>query len=270
MFFRKKKLDDIIHSTLYDLTHLEINTIIKDEMIASKAPSSARLLLHDLAKKYHFELVRLGEYYKKYLPAPEIKTNNLFRGNETKKGSGYESFKELRIQAANSYKLIKDNWGTIGIEADQIESDIKMLLRIETISNDIMSILKITDTAKITTVKDEEIYHFDDPETMRKFRTMDSQEAKKLDLELELNLRQLLVIKKANDIGIEKVVLQTIIGIDGDVTTRISKQFADNPITFINDIHNDAIRISVKFWENLVNIVVKLGENIIKSLLGKS
>lgn len=268
MLFRKGKLEETISSTLYDLTHLEINTIIKDEMIASKAPSSPRLLLHDLAKKYHFELVRLGEFYKKYLPAPEIKTNNLFRGNETKKGSGYESFKELRIQAANSYKLIMDNWGTIGIEADQIESDLKMLQRIETISNDIMSILKITDTAKITTKKDDEIYHFDDPETMRKFRTMHSQDAKQL--ELELDLRQLLVIKKANDIGTEKVVMQTIIGMDGDVTTRISKQFADQPIPFINEIHNDAIRISVKFWENLVNIVVKLGENIIKSILGKS
>jgi len=73
----------------------------------------------------------------------------------------------------------------------------------------------------------------------------------------------LLVIKKANDIGTEKVVLQTVIGMDGDVTTRISKAFADQPVTFINTIHQDAIGISVDFWKTLINVVVKLGTHII-------
>ncbi|MFY9151879.1 MAG: hypothetical protein WAO52_07695 [Prolixibacteraceae bacterium] len=268
MLFRNKKLDETISSTLYDLTHLEINTIIKEEMNATKAPSSPRLLLHDLAKKYHFELLRLGEIYEKHLEESGIETKNLFRGEANKKGSGYESYKELRNQAELTYKFLEKNKAQISVKYDQINSDIKMLQRIETISNDIMSILKIAESAKENAGEKNLSYDFDEPETLRNFRTMPHRNAEQY--ELDLDLRQLLVIKKANDIGTEKVVMQTIIGMDGDVTSRISKSFADQPIAFINDIHNDAIRISVKFWETLVNIVVKLGENIIKTILGKS
>jgi len=52
-----------------------------------------------------------------------------------------------------------------------------------------------------------------------------------------------MVIKKANDIGTDKVVLQTMIGMDGDVTTRIEKAFADKPVTFINEMHQQALGI---------------------------
>ena len=63
MFGKAKKLEEKVSSTLYDLTHLEINTIIKDEMVASKAPSSPRLMLHSIATKYHEKLVALGIKY---------------------------------------------------------------------------------------------------------------------------------------------------------------------------------------------------------------
>ncbi len=142
-----------------------------------------------------------------------------------------------------------------------------MFQRIENISNDVRRILKIVDTIKGEPIGDVATYKFDDPEIVNNFRVLNSKEAKYY--ELKLDLRQLMLFKKANDIGTEKVVLQTIIGIDGDVTTRISHAFADNPITIINDIHNEAIGISVKFWESLVSIVVKLGQTILSTVTNK-
>jgi len=286
------KLEEIISSTVYDLTHLEINTIIKEEMSASKAPSSPRLILQDLAKKYHFELIRLGEKYIKSIGNDEESGHNLFRGEQVFQGSAYNSFRELSSRAQTAFeRLTKDKDKVIETSKDEVKADLKMFKRIETISNDVRRILKIVDTIKgekvdsfegvpidkikselLKTINREKIvpmdtYKFDEPEVVNVFRTANYDKAK--EEELVLDLRQLLLFKKANDIGTEKVVLQTIIGIDGDVTTRISQSFADKPIEFINKTHNEAIGISVKFWESLVNVVVKLGGTILSTITNK-
>lgn len=263
------RVKDKISTTLFDLTHLEINTIIKDEMSASKAPSSPRLLLHNLSVKYDLKLKSLGDIYSE-LDTFEGNGKLLFQGKAKMEGSGIKSFLELRDRArlfhenirANEVKLtfLKKPDGT-QFTKEEIDADIKMIQRIEAISNDVRNILSIKG------VQPNNILDFDEKETIHKFRVMPENEAEKQDLNLDL--RQLMVIKKAHDIGTEKVVLQTIIGIDGDVTTRISQSFAKQPVSFINEMHHDATVISVKFWENLVNVVVKLGESIFSRLTGK-
>lgn len=278
IFGDKKKLEDKISSTLYDLTHLEINTIIKDEMTATKAPNSPRLILNSLATTYYNKLILLGKKYEEFLDPPPKAGQNLFRGEEVYMGSGYESFHELSHRAESAGKMIKDNKTKILLTENEIDADIMMLKRIETISNDIRSLLKMTDTAKgkpilIKSVNNEpdkyrDTYDFDSSEKVNEFRTMRKKDAD--EIELILDLRQLMVIKKANDIGTEKVMLQTLIGMDGDVTTRISKSFAEQPVPFINNMHNDGIRISVDFWKTLINVVVQLGTQIIGYLNPKT
>jgi hypothetical protein len=252
------KIEDLIGSTIFDLTHLEINTIIKDEMSASKAPASPRLLLHRLASIYDQKLVSMGEPYLQYLGQAEEKSEHLFRGDRVKEGSGYDSFHELSDRASNAAKMIKDNKANIPFAEDRMDADMMMLKRIETISNDVRRILKMKG---VDPYKDGDTYNFDDPETINKFRFLPLKEAETY--ELNLDLRQLLVIKKANDVGTERVVLQTIIGMDGDVTTRVSKAFAEQPISFISGMHHEAIGISVDFWKTLIQIVVQLGERIL-------
>lgn len=266
------KLEDEISSTLYDLTHLEINIIIKDEMTATKAPSSPRLIVHALATTYYTKLIELGEKYQKHLNLPLDKgVTNLFRGVEEHLGSGYESFHELTHRAESAAILIRNIEVKLPISENDVKADIMMLNRIKAISNDIRSILKLTDTVKGDPVEVEEnpaekrdSYLFDLKGKIAEFRTMGSNDADKL--ELFLDLRQLMVIKKANDIGIEKVVMQTVIGMDGDITTRVTQSFADQPVPFIQTLHHEAIGISVDFWKILINVVVELGKNFIGML----
>jgi hypothetical protein len=289
--FNKGKTQEKISSTLFDLTHLEINTIIKEEMSASKAPSSARLLLHNIAVKYDLKLISLGDIYDE-LETFEGTGKKFFNEKVKMGGSGIKSFLELRDRARIFHEKIRDNEARLihqqkedGIQFTKeiIDADIKMIQRIEAISNDIRNILSIkgvlpelnnkqiqggiSQLFRSKVEKPVTILDFDDTESISKFRIMPEHEAEQQ--ELKLDLRQLLVIKKANDIGTEKVVLQTIIGIDGDVTTRISQAFANQPVNFINVMHHEATVISVKFWENLVNVVVKLGERIFGSLTKK-
>lgn len=267
MIINKTKLEEKVSSTLFDLTHLEINTIIKDEMCASKAPASPRLILHNLATNYDEKLIMLGNKYKKYFIMPGDGAINLFRGLKEKEGSGVESFKELSEKAKRAGKLLRENKDSICLTEDCINADVMMLQRIETISNDIRRILTMkgvdpckTDSVNITP-DDKGTFNFDDPDTITTFRFLPSREADQY--ELNLDLRQLMVIKKANDIGTESVVIQTIIGMDGDITTRISQAFANQPIPFINAMHDEAITISVKFWKTLIRVVVQLGERLI-------
>jgi len=259
MFGNSRKLEEKVSTTLYDLTHLEINTIIKDEMIASKAPASPRLMLHSLATKYHEKLVSLGNKYSVYLLQEENPKTNLFRGEMIFNGSGYDSFKELSDRAESSIRLLRENISKIHLSSETLNADIMMLQRIHNISDDVRRILRMEG---VDPCEDKKRADFDNAEVVNKFRNMTANEADKC--ELNLDLRQLMVFKKANDIGTEHVVLQTVIGMDGDVTTRISKTFADQPVFFINQMHHEAVGISVDFWKSLIQVVVKLGDSIIR------
>jgi hypothetical protein len=255
---KAQKLEEKVSTTLYDLTHLEINTIIKDEMIASKAPASPRLLLYSLSTKYHEKLVSLGEKYKPLLQPESTSSVNIFRGEMVYKGSGYDSFKELSDRADNALLMMKEYAGKNQPPDEDLNSDIMMIKRIHNISDDVRRILRMDGVDPCRNKKDLD---FDNIDMVNKFRNMTSHQAEKF--ELNIDLRQLMVFKKANDIGTERIVLQTIIGMDGDVTTRITKSFADQPVPFIQQMHHDAIDISVDFWKLLINVVVRLGESII-------
>lgn len=63
--------------------------------------------------------------------------------------------------------------------------------------------------------------------------------------------------------------MQTIINIDGDVTTRIAREFAEKPNQTILDMHNESINISIKFWENLINTIKSIAGQTFKAILGK-
>jgi hypothetical protein len=241
MFGNTRKLEDKVSTTLYDLTHLEINTIVKDEMIASKAPASPRLLLHTLATKYHEKLVFLGNKYAEFLRQAIPGSDNLFRGAMIFDGSGYDSFKELSDRAEAAIKMVKDNLSIIPLTADILNVDIMMLQRIHNISDDVRRILRMEG---VDPCSDRKNADFDKAEVVNNFRNMTARQADKY--ELNLDLRQLMVFKKANDIG-----------------TRISKSFAEQPVTFINQMHHEAIGISVDFWKSLINVVVNLGKSLI-------
>jgi hypothetical protein len=182
----------------------------------------------------------------------------IFRGEMKYTGSGYDSFKELSDRAENSIKMLRDNRVTIPVPEESLNIDIMMLQRIHNISDDIRRILR---TEGVDPCGNNKNFDFDNMEMVNEFRNMTAQKADKF--ELNLDLRQLMVFKKANDIGTEHVLLQTIIGMDGDVTTRISKSFAEQPVSFINQMHHEAIGISVDFWKSLISVVVKLGESIV-------
>ena len=87
--------------------------------------------------------------------------------------------------------------------------------------------------------------------------------------DLDLTTEDTLTIRKAFDLGTEEIAMQTIISIDGDVTTRIAREFATSPNQTVLNLHNEAINISIKFWDNLINTIMSIAGQTFKAILGK-
>ncbi|MCO6357511.1 hypothetical protein [Roseivirga pacifica] len=288
-----------IESAAYDLTHMEINTIISSDVTAAKTPSRPRELLHKLAIKYD---EKLNDLINEYELVSELSVNGTLASdvniqmNGLIKESGFYSFQELIDRVNFIEKQVRKQAPTLDKLDEDVDSDLSMLNRIRRNSQEIMDILYQKDTfvyldskeflgnrvckkvGQCTDLPPAEAALIEPLLQQHKLVSMgdlsiglehsrDSKGQNTMDAkDLKLDLRQLTLLKKAFDIGTSKVVLQTIIGLDGDVTTRIAKSFADNQIPLVNDLHQDGIRLSVNYWNNLINAITKFGEFIIGKL----
>jgi hypothetical protein len=225
---------------------------------------------------------------------------NLFRQKIEFAGGGIFSFRELAVRASKAIKWIQANDDNLTIDKDEQKLDIMLLSRIEGKSYEVCRAIE-----KLLLQKDKKLfdsYHNEFWKFENKLKTLAAEKMKIgecqmelynilknsgngyikvfaeetveefLDIknpwfELDFDIRDKLLIRKAIDIGVEKVVLQTIISMDGDITTRVSGKFAQNPQQFVLDLHNTSIDISVSFWNKLFDIIVSFGRKIIDKVL---
>lgn len=78
-----------------------------------------------------------------------------------------------------------------------------------------------------------------------------------------LTSNELVTIRKAWEIGTEKIAMQTVIQLDGDVVTRISPEYAKPDKKVIHEIHQQGVSISMKAWGELVGVVKEFFEKIV-------
>lgn len=259
----------------YDLLNIEINTIIKADMSAIKMPSSIRLALYELSTEYHNTLEDIG-----------------VRKPVNWGYAGIRSFEELQERTRDGVQMFENKLREITEtdeeELNKMRKKIKILERIQFQSNQIVDIFRdlerrlITDKTKdlpgyrippelikkdeLEKIKKEERAgpHFDsekwnnDLGTDRMYRIDD----------LDLTPDQIARIRKAWEIGTEQIVMQTVIQLDGDITTRISENFAKNPNQTILKIHNDSIVTSTGFWTSLFKAFVEITGETFKTILG--
>lgn len=314
---KTSKIFEHIRRTADDLTTLEINTIIKDDMTCFNPPDDDRLVLYMLGKTYHYKISEFGVKYFLAITSKEFsekvkneclmeldgnKTGlNLFRGKIEFAGGGIFSFRELSTRAGSAMKWIKANSQHLSITEEQQKMDIMMLSRIEGKSFEVCRAIE-----KLLKIKDEELFkkyqhkywEFDKEIDataptyfMKKVKLADQQKIlydrlptkfkdilaektseeflnpKDDNFEFEFDMRDKLLIRKSIDIGVEKVVLQTRISMDGDITTRISEKFATNPNQFVLDLHNTSINISVSFWNKLFDALIGFGKKLMENRL---
>lgn len=269
------KLAEDISKVAKDLLTIEINTIIKSDMSAAKMPHSNRLILFEIAKNYDAKLKDFKTYDS------ELKESNA-REPVYWDFSGMRSFEELQERAdfelGKLQKLSQD-------KQRENEKKIRMLERIGSNSSNIVGMFKALEQKikndKNRVKKYEEIPKGPGIEKLMKMKNLNKPEKhlgsrfwnndidrgtmNEID-DLDLDKDSIIMIGKTWDIGTEQIMLQTVIELGGDVTTRISNVLFEKYQGDIRDkiigIHNDSITTSVGMWSTIVKTLSEFAGSI--------
>jgi hypothetical protein len=88
--------------------------------------------------------------------------------------------------------------------------------------------------------------------------------------EVELLPEDIMVLRKAWELMLDEVLMQTTIQIDGDVVTRIRRGLgADGDGATVMKLHQKAVSTSTAFWEQLVAIMGGALKGLLEVLVGK-
>ena len=253
-----------------DLLNLEINTIIKAEMSAVKLPSSRRQALYELSAIYSGQLEELQA-----------------REPICWEFSGMRSFGELRDRAKDGMRKYQDQLRQAPPqERLGLLEHIKMLERIQDQSSQVVGMFKRLEQ-RVKDKTDKKVQGFSPPPDLIDVDKTAKGECEKphyaselwnndIDrtrmneiADLDLKPDQITMIRKAWEIGTERILLQTVIQLDGDVTTRISERFAGSPVPTLLNIHNESIGIATGFWSSLVKTFGEMFGKTIEALLGR-
>jgi len=211
-----------ISELLDDLTHLEINTIIKEGMTATQPPN-----------KINDVITGLFEVYKERIEL--ILNRNDVDFNLV---DGIDTFSLLHQQLIK----LKSHMDELKLRLD--ERDYIIFLRMK-------GFCEYLDSRKsVIRLKSDgqSIYE-------AKQNSIEEQE-------IEVEQRDKIKLRKNYDLGTETIVMQTRFGIDGDIVTRIGREFSEHPSPTIIDLHDRHTNLSVNYWKSLIDLVITLVSKI--------
>ena len=82
--------------------------------------------------------------------------------------------------------------------------------------------------------------------------------AAKRDKAEELDARDLAILRKAWEIGVDEIILQTTVGLDGDVVTRVDSRFVDETRKPLHGLHDQSVSAAMRTWKDVVGAAVDL------------
>jgi hypothetical protein len=240
-----------------DVLTLEINTIVKANMSACKMPNSRREALWGLAGDYHLQLVEYGcrepvrwggaglmaflEFYdraNKGIRETELELNQSLMTDAAKKTA-------LREKAAMLQR--------IKVQSEQLISVFDDLARAKGIDFNVEEQRRLLEQrAEEAQLRPPLLY---DIESVAWNNDLTRAQIQRQAEDLELDTVQLGLLRKIWEIGTERILLQTVIHVDGDVTTRVAESFLIHRDPNLLHIHQEGINTSVQFWSNLVKTI---------------
>jgi hypothetical protein len=235
-----KKTASTISRMLDDLTHLEINTIIKKGMTAAPQPDSIEETLQILFNGYKERMAII-------LLENDIDPGTDFDFSLCKT---IYSFHNLLL----AFRKHMDDHQIRLVEFDYIRV-LRMISFCEYIYSKSKGEQNPDDRTDVVKVKpyidgiSDSLYDLDLSD-ITVFR-------------LVMDARDRVKIKRLFDLGTENVVMQTRFGLDGDVVTRIEEGFASKPRQLVIDIHDKHTNLSVQYWKNRIGLV----QDIVSKLL---
>ncbi len=278
-----------------DLLTLEINTIVKENTTNSSMPSTRRMALLDVARRYRSTMIEYGICkMADGTPSPEPPVGYsplmILRWNF----SGEFSFNEIRRTAQYGVQIFSDKLKEMEVQEienekrrKKLEERVAMLTRIERQSSNLIGMFKTRrKTYQLAENSGKEGFegydNFVSPpvEEVPAFDPFPSQRGSHVwnndvgisDInevaDLELAPEQVTLIRKTWEIGTQKVLLQTVIQIDGDVTCYITNkflEFPERPRQMLMEVHSNSITSATNFWKSLFLTVANVAGSAFSS-----
>ncbi len=270
---------DFVKTLMGDLLALEVTTIIKDEIDSGKMPSVRRIALMEIAEEMRETLVDMGIAKMATEEMPAVRAPFLLRWHF----GGEFSFTEIKNAARYGQMILKAKQAAITdpIQKEELEKQLNMMGRLQTLSSGIIGMFKVLRKEKASEIESGAIGFSKEavvsPE-LKDYQPFPSQiqsagwnndlsyqDINAVD-DLDLTPDQISLIRKTWEIGSQKIYLQTVIQIDGDITSYIAKDFIrlpDNLKSLVLNIHNDSISSSTKIWSMLFNLVTNMASKFI-------
>ncbi|AFM04240.1 hypothetical protein Fleli_1842 [Bernardetia litoralis DSM 6794] len=249
---------DFIKNLANDLLRLEVNTIVKDQLLCSK-PRSHRWELYDVANAYRELLIsytvssinpQLGKSNDSEEMRKEFK--NLY--------AGLASFLEIQQFAETKRDEFEQELERIQLTSNQIEALNERVMLCERVVRQSQQMIDIF--LELQNESNDPIVSDNEFPTMR----LDHLE------DLNLSPSQISIIRKANEIGTQRVLLQTVVQVEGDITSYITTRFLNFPEKeqkMIKEVHESSIMTSIQMWQYLFQAVSRLAGTVFTGVTGK-
>lgn len=262
-----------------DLLNLEVNTIVKNNTTNSKMSASKRMALYQIAEGYRSILIEYG-----FCQMSEGKPLTIPKGQKHPRllrwrFGGEFSYNEIRYHSKKGMEFLNMEIAKakkLKQNDDKLEEQLKMLTRLNRQSGNIVGMFKIRrkeyEVGEQNTKKGhsglcdstgvENEFDLFPPQSNSYTWNNDVAVSQINELkDIQLVPDEITLIRKIWEIGTQKVLLQTIVQIDGDVTSYITHGFLELPPEVretVLGMHNDSITTSTKTWNTLFNTVANL------------
>jgi hypothetical protein len=227
-----------LRAIVSDLTTLEVNTVLKQEITARKMPSP-RIALVEIIEKYH-------SWLSKYNLEPKPVVHY---------GKFVETFASLRDTARRELDAREDRFPSGG-DDNEAHEWLVIIHRIERSCENLVYLLE-----QLKEKRPQEL----DPSEPLPQEYFDVWRDKVRGMkELKLASDDIVKIRKVWDVGVERVVMQSIVQLDGDVLTRIVPKYASAENRLLHRIHQDGLDVSLSMWKELfatVRAILGLGSS---------
>ena len=88
-------------------------------------------------------------------------------------------------------------------------------------------------------------------------------------LELPLSADEMTMLQKIWELGVDEVAMQTVIHLDGDVTTWVQEAFTDPKFDYVHRLHERNIRIALESWTVFVQMIEALFSRL-RTVVGRN
>lgn len=247
-----------------DLFHLEINTILKDGIEARKMPSAAHAML-DLLGDYAYWLQQLE------------KAASVSAESERPEQKGQPASPPKEPDEANEAqcRMLADAKHTATVDDFPLVTSINRVLAPKAFEVVRLKARKMLGDTTLRIPPPDQTVVMRIMQSCSELTAMldDLSGRKEWKLVIGLNRLEmrrqkqsavaaagleggdLAVLRKMWDIGVEKVLFQTVVGLDGDIVTSIQRGCETTDYQPLRDLHMAATRQSISCWEIIVSVL---------------